>query len=42
MDSEDEAELMQCDCCGEWRDDVAHVFVMGMDTYACDKCRGLE
>lgn len=42
MDSEDEAKLMSCDCCGQMKEGVTFLIVYGLDTFACPECRGLE
>jgi hypothetical protein len=31
--------LSQCDCCGEMKYGCVDLVYMGMDTYACPKCR---
>ncbi len=30
-----------CDCCGKFRE-VSQVFVNGMETWACNECRGIK
>lgn len=40
----DEANAYQCDCCGRMveKERIGRVWAYGIETYACDKCRGWE
>lgn len=40
----DEPDLYECDCCGAMvpRDQIAFVIAYGIDTTACDTCRGID
>lgn len=44
-DEIDEApELYECDCCGKMvePDSISRCWPFGIETYACEKCRGVE
>jgi hypothetical protein len=41
--NEEETGLMQCDCCGQYKEEVSFCITScGLDTWACPACRGLE
>lgn len=39
-----EPELYECDCCGRMvtGEQIANVIAYGIETAACDRCRGVE
>jgi hypothetical protein len=40
-EAEAAAALNQCDCCGKLRV-LSRCWAFGIETYACDECRGAE
>jgi hypothetical protein len=39
---EPEPPRFSCDCCGEPSSSVTRLWVYGLETFACNKCRGWE
>ena len=39
---DEEIRQAQCDCCGKMvgRDQICRLIAYGIETYACDECRG--
>jgi hypothetical protein len=42
IDEAEQANVSECDACGEYKPDCEDVTYQGMDTHACAQCRGDE